>query len=504
MLKKTKNFIINNRLILIIILAGAILRIGYSQLQLNPLINDSAMNAWEASHFFDNFSLKTLLEIPAHLEIFTWAVLFKIFGNNTFAYNSLGIIQYILSIFFYLVIKKIAGKKVALVSSFLLAFSPPIFTLNSVFWSGHSRGVMLSWIIFYLTYLICEKPTTKRFILLGLLSGFSVATAYNSPLSFALVSSLIVLILKDRKIILKREFFIFVIIFLISFLVFFDFKQATEALGYSPVNKTNFYNFNFSFFKNFIRIVRISFTVAGVTSTYQLKVGFQNGLIKIIYGLMFFIPIPFWLYRNGKIIFKFPFGLLIFPLNLFIFYSIYAFTGAGVATRYFLYVIPCYIYFLSDGLVKLVESNIKKLKILGFSAMFFIFAFSIADNLNFYPSAYGGIFELIKFAKQNNIKAIFTNYHMQFPIVFYSQETIAASSGSEPAVYFGSKFDEIVKNSPLISYLFEDDKSLFFEECLTRKKIAYKQITFGRLILYYSLSRKILPSECQQQFRNSR
>lgn len=487
----------NNLLVSIIIFAGAILRIGYSQIQLNPLINDNAKCAWIATHFFDNFTFKTLLEIPTHFEFFTWAVLFKIFGNNTFAYNFLGIIQYIiLGIFFYLVIKKIACQKVALVSSFLLAFSPPIFTLNNVFWSGHSRGVMLSWIIFYLICLIWEEPTTKRFLILGFLSGFSVAIGKVNP-AFALGSSFIVLILKDKTIFRKRGFYIFFIIFLISFLVFFNFHQPAEAWFYNSLNKMNFYNLNFEFFKKFIRIVRISFTIAGVNSTYQLKVGLQNDLTKIIYGFIFSLSFVFWLYVNRKIIFKSPSRLLIFPLYLFVFLSVYALIGIGVATRYFLYVIPCYIYFLSDCLVKLIESNTKKLKIFGFSAMSFIFGFSVANNLHFYPSAYRGIFELIEFAKQNNIKAIFTNYNMQFSVVFYSQETVAASSPNDPVVYSGSKLDEIVNNSPSISYLFEDEQPLFFKECLTRQKITYRQRDFDRLTLYYSLSRKMLPSECQ-------
>lgn len=490
--KKTKN----NWLVSIIILAGTILRIGYSQIQLNPLINDNAKNAWEATHFFDNLSLKTLLGTPAHLEIFSWAVLFKIFGSNTFAYNLLCIIQYIiLSIFFYLVIKKIASKKVALCSSFLLAFSPPIFTLNNVFWSGHSRSAMFCWIIFYLIYLIWERPTTKRFLLLGFLSGLAIAIGKLTP-AFALVSSFIALILKDRKIFWKREFFIFPVIFIITFLVFFNFERPAEAWVYNSFGKMIFNNLNFSFFEKFIRIVRISFTIAGATSTYQLKAGFQSDLIKIIYGFMFFLPIPFWLYRNRKIIFKAPSQILVFPIFLFLFFFSFALTGIGVASRYYLPVIPFYIYFLSDGLVKLIESNIKKLKIFGFSAMFCIFSFSIANNLHFYPSAYKGIFELIKFANQNNIKAIFTGYHEQFAIVFYSQETIAASSAVDPIVYSGSKFDEIVKNYPSISYLLEDRQSLVFKECLTKQKITYRQRNFERFILYYSLSRRLLPSEC--------
>lgn len=478
------------------VLAGAMLRIGYSQIQLNPLINDNAKSAWEAGRFIDNFGFKTLLNIPTHLEPFSWALLFKIFGSNTFAFNFLGIIQYaILSIFFYLAIEKISGKRVALASVSLLAFSPPIFTLNSIFWSGHSRGAMLTWIIFYLFCLIWEEPARKRFLILGLLGGFSTANIAVTPL-FALLAPFIALILKDRKILRKSDFYIFFVFFILSFALFYNFSPIARAPIYDWLGKIDFYNLDIGFFKKLAQTARISLTIAGVNSTYQLKVGFQSGLTKVIYGLIFSLAALFWLYDNRKIIFKAPSRELIFPSYLFLFFSSAALTKIGVATRYYLPVITIYIYFLSYALVKLAEHNIRKLKIFSLSAMFSIFAFSIANNLNFYSSPYKGVFKFIEFAEQNNIKAVFTNYNMQFAVAFYSRGAIAASSPPDPVINQASELDAIVQNSSLPSYLLEGKESRFFENCLTKRGVTYKKKDFDGLILYYSLSRHLLPAEC--------
>ena len=485
-------------LIIAIILMGVALRIGYSQVQLNPLINDNAKNAWEATRFLDNPGLKTLFNVPGHLELFSFALLFKVLGNNALAYNLLGIIQYIiLSVFFSLVIKKVSGLKAALVASFLFAFSPPVFALNSVFWSGHSRSAMFTWIIFYLFCLLWEKTTVKRFLVLACLGGISLTTAQiTQPIAIALATSLTLLFLKDRKSFARREFFVFLIVFTVSFLIFLYFNRAFDSWVYKSIGKREFFNLNLDFFKRFVHLLRVSFTIAGVNSTYQLKVGFQNELTKIIYGLIFSLPVPFWLFMNRKVIFKVPPQMLVFPLYLLVFFSVYALTRFSVATRYYLTVIPFYIYFLSDCLVKLTESNIKRIKILGFCAFFSIFSFSVANNLHFYPSAYKGIFELIRFAKQNNIRAIFTNYHMQFALVFYSHGTIAASSPFHPLINPGGELDATVRNAPSISYLFEGKVSSLFEECLKEKKVAYQQRNFDRLALYYGLSKRLVPDEC--------
>lgn len=479
----------DNWLILLVILGGIILRLGYSANQLSVLFNDNAKNAWEAAHFLDNFDWLTLLKIPPHFEIFIWSVLFKIFGPTAFAYNLLGIIQFVfLAIFYYLCLQKISGKKVALIATFLLAFSPPIFALDNLFFSGHSRGVMFTWLIIYLFFLIWEQSSLKRYLLLGFWGGVAVATSKLTPL-IAIVSGFITFFLKDREFYKSKKFLPFLLVLMVSFLLFFNLEQLQAKSLY----REGISHFNPHFLLKSFYVAKSSLFVWGANVTYYMRIGLQNKLPKIIYGLHFLIIIPLWFLLHRKDFQK----VMVFPLFLLIFTTAFAVISAAWAiSRYYLQFIPIYIYFLSEVLIKAIEAGRKKYKIPAGVLLFLFCCFSVFNNLHFYPSPYQDIFKVIKFAKDNDIKAIYTDYHMQFALVFHSQETIAAASGVDQVVYAGSIFDKIVENAPSVSYLY-DSVSERLEQYLAQAKISYQRRNFGRLALYYNLSPRLAPNQLQ-------
>lgn len=488
-----KNFFSRHWFLILVIFAGAFLRVLYTQFQLDPLINDNAKNAWEASRFFNDFNWQTILKIPSHLEIFSWAILFQVFGQNTFSYNLLSIIQYfIFAIFFFLTIQKFSNYKIAFLASLLIAFAPPFFIFNSLMWSGHFRGVMFAWIIFYLFSLLWEKWNFKLFLFLILFSGFATALGKIVP-GLALLASVILLFFQQRKnfSVMARScldrnwkiLFSLVFVFAIGFLLFYDFTSPRELVVYQSLAQTNFYNLNLFFFKKFIRIIEVSFLYLGNTQSYNLFFGWQNGIAKIIYIAVFSAATLFWFIFHFKKWREKDFVLVIF-LIFFTFAFAFFNLSHGI-TRYYLPFLPIFIYFLADVLARLRAAC--------FVFCFLFLSFSLFNNLHFYHSYYQPIYQIIDFAETNKIENIFTDYHKQFALIFYSDEKIAASSLFLTPDKIGKDWDKKVEDAKEISYLF-DGENKSFEDLLTNEKIIFQKQGFDNYILYYHLSRRFPPS----------
>lgn len=477
------NFLRRHWLLILVIFAGAFLRVLYAQFQLDPLINDNAKNAWEASRFFDNFNWQTILKIPSHLETFSWAILFQIFGENSFTYNFLSIIQYfIFAIFFFLTIQKFSNYKIAFLASLLIAFAPPIFIFNSLMWSGHFRGVMFTWIIFYLFSLLWEKWNFKLFFFLIFFGGLATALAKMIP-GLAFLASAILLFFHHRKKFNWKILFSLIFFFTIVFLFFLDFWTLREKAIYQSFAASSFYNFNLFFFKKFIRIIEVSFLYLSNTQSYNLFFGWQNNIARIIYIIVFAPAVFFWFIFHFKKWREKDFVLLIF---LIFFTLVFAFFNIshGV-TRYYLPILPIFVYFLVDVLARL--------RAVCFIFCFLFLSFSLFNNLHFYRSYYAPIYQIINFAETNKIENIFTDYHKQFALIFYSGEKIAASSLFLTPDRIGKEWDAKVENAEKISYLFNGENECF-ENLLANEKIIFQKQKFGNFILYYHLSRRFPPS----------
>jgi hypothetical protein len=324
---------------------------------------------------------------------------------------------------------------------------------------------------------------------LGFWGGVACVIGKTIPV-IALFSCAIILFWFDNSFWRSKKILLFLLIFSASFLLFFNFESPPELLFYNSLAQHNLYNFNLHFFRKLFYIFKSSLFVPGTNLTYFMKIGFQNKLPKIIYGAFFLSSIIFWIYIRRAEFKKF----IIFPLYLLIFFIVFALSPASERiSRYYLSVMPVYLFFFSDILVFMAERMGGLCKITAVAVATLFFGFTLLNNLHFYPSPYKEIFKVIEFAKDSNIKAIYTDYNLQFALVFHSKEAIAASS-KVCLIYAGSVFDNIVENAPEISYLWEGPINKNFEGYLEKRQIRFFRRDFGRLALYYNLSQRLAPS----------
>lgn len=487
-----KHFFSRYRIICLIIFAGAFLRLLYVLYPLNPLFNDNAKNAWEATHFFDQFGWQTILKIPSHLEIFFLTLSFKSFGANTFSYFLFSIFQYLVfAVIFFLTIRNFSNQKTAFLATVFLSFAPPLFIFNSLMWSGHFRGVLFSWFLFYLFSLFSRRESLKMFLIFTFFGGVSIAVGKLTP-ALSFLVCLIFLLLKKRNIFSFKNLIWGLCFFTLGIILFFDFSLAREPVIYGSLANANFYNFNFFFLKKLARVAEVSFFVWSKNNSYNLFFGMQNQFSHFIYLFIFLFSTLIFGINFLKKKNQFDFILIVYLIS---FCLIFAFVNLSHGiTRYYLPVLPVLIYFWAKAMVYLLNLKNNFIKFFAVLLIIFTFSFSLFDNLHFYKSSYQPFFDIIDFSEKNDINAIFTDYFLQFALIFYSQEKISASSPIIPDVYKGSIWDEKVKNAEEISFLTEGDDCLL-EKYLSEKKIGFRKKKFNSLTFYYQLSSRLSPSQ---------
>jgi hypothetical protein len=145
----------------------------------------------------------------------------------------------------------------------------------------------------------------------------------------------------------------------------------------------------------------------------------------------------------------------------------------------------------------LTQSLKKYLRIIGTGSIILFFIFCLINNLHFFASPYRELIEVINFADSRKISSIYTDYNMQYALVFYSQGRITASSPISE-IYRGTFLDNIVERAPDIAYLFENRQD-GFEKYLKGHCIKYEARNFGSRVFYYDLSERFPPSKYETE-----
>ena len=170
--------------------------------------------------------------------------LFLIFGKSGMTIKLLWLLMSLGTlIVLFLFLNKFFNKKLAILASIFFIFSPQLFTISSLT-DGAERHVavffpILISLFFYRTFLNSKK-NIKNYALLGVISGIALFLSLH-PLVIIFTSMLFWYIF-DKKFFLKKEFFIFVIFFLIGFSPSLYFNFTHDFAGFSLLNPDYFFN----------------------------------------------------------------------------------------------------------------------------------------------------------------------------------------------------------------------------------------------------------------------
>lgn len=365
--------------ILIIISAFALLY-NYSNLKTEYIPNspDEAQSRFFAYHFIETGELQweselnnkygTTIFAPRNLAALGQNVyapkkpLLYILTMATFGVFSR--IEYFTPVFgllgimvFFLVLRKLAGNKIALVSSIFIGISP-VYLLYSVFYWEHVPALVLTFLAYYTFLRFQESRKTAYLILTGL---FLVVAIFMRPVDILSISSFVVVLLlfywksfSIRSVVITGFIFIISSIpyLFLNKLVFGGFFNIPEIMRASSYLEQSDYsvipmdiNMYYASFMNHVILVQIVSAMA---------------VMGIIYVLL----------RGNSHLWKFSIAVLAYCLVIFVFYgardTTYAFGGGNIfasLNRYFL-PISAMSYLFAGIFIGVLSTHFKKTTII--------------------------------------------------------------------------------------------------------------------------------------------
>ncbi len=281
-------------------------------------------------------------------------------------------------ILWYFFCNKFFNRRLATIMSLLFIFSPIRLTRYSLATGGcHLETVffnILVILIFFQIFFNGEKHKVN-FIILGLISGFSLWFAYIFFITF--LTCLLFWFILDRKLFIKKEFFIFIIFFIIGFSPWIYYNLTRNFIG--------------------LDVIKLYFTIPGkMIEPFRIINNFKSlifhklfyflaftisirekSIISILYYLIFISSFCCLLWWNRKIIKKIflsfipfigiklknedisieLFFLIYFIISFFI-YSIFNYSWVlDDGTRYFVPLFPLIILIITLFLDRIRESR---------------------------------------------------------------------------------------------------------------------------------------------------
>lgn len=215
----------------------------------------------------------------------------KVFGDNPFSYRLLSVISGILLVLIsYLIIKKIVNHKVALLSSFFLAFS-----YYEIAWSRQARWYTLFSLFFivatYFFYKVFKEKKIKYYILTAI---FTILTIFTHSLGIILPFSFLIFIfienIKNNKIkLLKNSIFVIVISLA---LIVFDYLSGIKLISTSLKNLSlhfNLLDYLVFYIKNYSIFIILLIASFFVKHNYK-----EYSRLLLIILLSYLIPLSFF------------------------------------------------------------------------------------------------------------------------------------------------------------------------------------------------------------------
>jgi|GEM_PF-3201382 len=301
-------------------------------------------------------------------------------------------------VLWYLLLNRFFNLRVAILASLLFVFSPTIYTKCSVLSIGsHPESNLFTALIMFISYLIFFDNRKKNiyFILLGLSSGF--AFFYSYLCGITLLVLFIFWFAFDKKFILRPEFYLFLIFFLIGFSPRVYFASAINPkIGY--VGFAGF--FSSAFNMKDASFAHIVFKIKDFLTKDLLCLfdfGHFSSFLRYLYYAFFFICFLslMWVNRYSIRRLTIPFKLkkekplsresvvLLFPFIFFLAYILSRYTiwqgwqNAG-------YIVPLYPFvfaIVAIGFEQLMHTRYRLMKALSITALSLILLAGFCENI---------------------------------------------------------------------------------------------------------------------------
>jgi len=258
---------------------------------------------------------------------------FALFGKNRFALLLTPVafsaaILIILFLFAY----KFFNRRVAIITALLYIFSSRIwFTFNLHNGVMHFDNIIFTVAAMYLFYEIIfnSKNNPGYYFFLGLVSGFGTYWVYTYLVTAAAI--LLLWFLRDKKMFLKKGFYIFLAGFLVGMLPWFyynlgtHFESIKDVFYYGFLNDKNYLGFNslktwLDTIQRFLEVVCFSKMLS--LTNYETIFG---RVYLVIYWLSFFYILRCYKFSVPKIVSSRESFVLIFPILLLIINAFYGF-----------------------------------------------------------------------------------------------------------------------------------------------------------------------------------
>ena len=311
---------------------------------------------------------------------------FLLFGKSVFSLRLTAILfQYGAFITWYSFMKCFFGSRPALYTAFLYLLPPPWLTLFSTFANGsHAESLFFTAFgLFFLFRILYEKRSPiKDAVWLGLLSGFGTYFSYTT---FASVVSFILFWgYEDRNVFRKKEFFCFILFFLIGFSPWIFYNVSHPFKGMEPVRIGFVYPYPERLFIIPFRFLKLAtLKVLGVLSfNYRQGVDYYHPHLTPL-NFIYYVALLssfFFLYRYGKEDRKRHFFFL-FPLVYLSLASISRFVMDTYVNRYFIPLFPFFFATLALGLSHL-ESRPGNFGKVSFVALILLLAMGAKGEAN--------------------------------------------------------------------------------------------------------------------------
>lgn len=264
-------------------------------------------------------------------------------------------------IFYYLIIKEIINKKVALISSILITFSQVLVSLSRFSWNPNLLPFFSFFVVYFLIKAV-EKQRWYFYFLLGAFLSFSVQLHYLAL--FLFLPTVVFLLLKDYQ---KISFFKKLKKYLICFFGFFIFSIPLLIfdLRHNFLNSKNFLKMFENHSSTFILKINNIFESFYYLNLYSLSVSLNKFLV---YLLLILIVLSFITLLKTKNKINYFLGFFILIIIQMYFYN------GPKHPHYFAFIYIFYYLIISYFLANLNKNWLEKTL-----TLIFIFAFIILN-----------------------------------------------------------------------------------------------------------------------------
>ena len=458
---------------------------------------------------------------------------FLLFGITSF---SILLVDIILALVFllvtYVVVNKIFSKKIALITSLLLAIPIPVQLFLDVEGGAYTISLLFNVVLLYLFYQLFyhKKSKLKNFALFG----FVAAIAYYSS-EFVLPLLIVCLIfwfIFDKTFYLTKKFFVFLISFIagampiIIYNITNNFANIKQFLAGTIIHRFacshNLFPKTVQFGSRIVDPCRIF----SETSPSTFKTVFSKTFLKFfgytdiawIYYIIFVLSFILLAYLLRKEIKNLFLGLipskkfdmppekikkeLFIVAFIFIFIILFLISGFS-AEDHLAPIIPFVQIMIALLFARLAN---KKLNFLAYFLVISIIVISSYEDFNFISQPNReDMSDVVLFLKENNIKYVYAPFFPKWKIIFgTNEEVIASCQDLCPCGYNYPPYEKMVADSNTTTYIFDRGAKLnsMLTESLKKQSIGYRAVEFKNQVVY-QLEKPVKPNKIIAECKDS-